>query len=364
MISACAVGAHAQQQNAAYIAYIETWKEVAIQQQADYGIPASITMAQALLESGAGLSELAKEANNHFGIKCSNGWFGGVYYHDDDSKGECFRKYYDAAESYKDHSLFLQRSRYASCFEIAVEDYEGWAYRLKACGYATDNAYPQKLIKLVQDYRLDTLGVGVKAGKFDPDANYREPRMEPKQPSEGNNQPAEAAPAGNASAPQQKRPLKANVVRRSEPIMVIHNDPEPEYKEPLTAREERDSFLVDHPKKKCNGITYVVARDGDTFSNVAFRLNVRERDLREDNDALGRDMSAGDRIYLSAKKTTGPSDKPYVWTRPGLSLWKLSQEEGVQMEAIRKLNELDPTIRVFRTRQKIYLRKVKDDGYR
>ena len=132
------------------------------------------------------------------------------------------------------------------------------------------------------------------------------------------------------------------------------------YVEPLTAKEERDSFLLMHPKKKCNGITYVTAREGDTYANVAFRLNVRERDLREDNDALGRELQKGDRIYLSAKKNT--STNTYVWTHTGQSLWQLSQEEGVSIEAIRKYNELDPQIRTFRTRQKIYLRKVKDDG--
>ena len=93
---------------------------------------------------------------------------------------------------------------------------------------------------------------------------------------------------------------------------------------------------------------------------MAFRLNVRERDLREDNDALGRELQKGDRIYLSAKKNT--STNTYVWTHTGQSLWQLSQEEGVSVEAIRKYNELDPQIRTFRTRQKIYLRKVKDDG--
>ncbi|MBO4454627.1 MAG: glucosaminidase domain-containing protein [Paludibacteraceae bacterium] len=377
-VSAAALSLHAQKLNPVYLDYIETWKDIAIEQQADYGIPAAITMAQALLESGAGQSELATEAKNHFGIKCSNGWFGGVYYHDDDSKGECFRQYYDAAESYKDHSLFLQRPRYSTCFEIAIEDYEGWAYRLKACGYATDNLYPQKLIKLIEDYRLDTLGVGVPAGVYDPDAAYREPvrssgatQTEPveAEPMERDTMPEDSVlvdtvSATAASAPMHKRPLKAVVVRRSEPIMVINNDPEPEYKEPISAREERDNFLLSHPKKRCNGLNYVEAREGDTYANVAFRLNVRERDLREDNDALGRDLMPGDRIYLAPKKLTGANDRPYVWTHPGQSLWKLSQEEGVQVEAIQKLNELDPTIRVFRTRQKIYLRKVKDDGYR
>lgn len=329
----------AQNPNPTYLAYIEEWKGTAVQQQADYGIPASITMAQALLESAAGQSELAKNARNHFGIKCTSEWFGGVYYYDDDRKGECFRQYRDAAESFKDHSLFLKRPRYTTCFEIAVEDYEGWARRLRECGYATDPQYAPKLIKLIEDYRLDTLANGsVKPG-------------------------AAGTAAGTAAAAQpQKRPLKATVVRRTEPIMVINNDPEPPYVAPLTARQERDSFLLMHPKKKCNGIYYVIAREGDTYANVAFRLNMRERDLREYNDALGRDMQKGDRIYMAAKKNTG--ENAYVWTHTGQSLWQLSQEEGVYIEAIQKWNGLDQSIRTFRTRQKIYLKKVKEEQVR
>ena len=309
----------AQSRNEAYLAYIEKWKETAIQQQADYGIPASITMAQALLESAAGQSELARKANNHFGIKCTNDWFGGVYYYDAERKNDCFRKYRDAAESFKDHSLFLKRSRYSTCFEIAIEDYEGWARRLKECGYATDKLYPQKLIRIIETYGLDKL---------------------------------------TKQKPSGKRPLKAEVVHKTEPIAVINNDPEPPYVEPLTAREERDSFMLMHPKHKQNGVTYVVARKGDTYSNVAFRLNVKERDLRVKNDALGRELQEGDRIYLSAKKKKGEID--YVWSRPGLSIWTLSQGEGVTVESIQKINGLNPSVRVFRSRQKIYLRKVKE----
>ena len=332
----CSMGLTAQ--NQAYLDYIEQWKYTAIENQATYGIPASIIMAQALLESGAGQSELAVNANNHFGIKCNNDWMGAVYYYDDDSKGECFRQYANAAESFNDHALFLQRPRYETCFEIVPEDYEGWAYRLKECGYATGKNYAPKLIKIIEDYRLDTLVSLAEVGVFDSKAQEHQLYEQP------------------------KRPLKAVVVHKTEPIMVIHNDPEPEFKEPLTARQERDSFLLAHPKKKFNGVSYVTAREGDTYANVAFRLNVRERDLRENNDALGRDLMPGDRIYLAAKKSTGTKD--YVMTFPGQSLWKLSQEECVMIEAIQKLNGLDSTIRTFRTRQKLYLKKVKDDGAR
>ena len=337
----------AQKQDPTYLAYIEEWKAIAIQEQEDYGIPASITMAQALLESLAGQSELALNAKNHFGIKCTNEWFGGVYYHDDDSEGECFRQYGNAAESFKDHSIFLKRPRYSTCFEIAVEDYEGWARRLKECGYATDPSYAPKLIKLIEDYRLDTLTVS---------QTVHRPQAEPADRAQKEN-------AGTGSvakpAPKPKRPLKATIVHRSEPIMVIHNDPEPPYVEPLTAKEERDSFFLMHPRKKCNGIQYVTAREGDTYANVAFRLNVRERDLREDNDALGRELAKGDRIYLDSKKNTG--EEPFVWSHTGQSLWQLSQEVGVKIEAIQKWNELDPQIRTFRTRQRIYLRKTKEE---
>jgi hypothetical protein len=309
----------AQSRNEVYMAYIEKWKETAIQQQADYGIPASITMAQALLESAAGQSELARKAKNHFGIKCTSDWFGGVYYYDAERKNDYFRQYRDAAESFKDHSLFLKRSRYSTCFEIAIEDYEGWAYRLKECGYATDKLYPQKLIRIIETYGLDQL---------------------------------------TKQKPNQKRPLKAEVVHKTEPIAVINNDPEPPYVVPLTAKEERDSFMLMHPKYKQNGVTYVVARKGDTYSNVAFRLNVKERDLRVKNDALDRELQEGDRIYLSSKKKKGEID--YVWSRPGLSIWTLSQGEGVTVESIQKINGLNPSVRVFQTRQKIYLRKVKE----
>ena len=343
----------AQKQNEAYLAYIEQWKETAIQQQIDYDIPAAITMAQALLESGAGQSELAVNAKNHFGIKCTSDWFGGVYYHDDETTGECFRQYYDAAESFKDHSVFLHRPRYTSCYEIAPQDYEAWAYRLRDCGYATDYLYAPKLVKIIETYRLDTLTeVALRMAK--PQATA------PKEQAKAAAGNSVSADRRQAKPAPQKRPLKATVVRRSDPIMVIHNDPEPPYVEPLTAKQERDSFMLMHSMHKQNGVSYVIAHEGDTYANVAFRLNVRERDLREDNDALGRELQKGDRIYLSSKKKVG--DKDFVWSHTGLSLWELSQNEGVTIESIQKLNGLEPSIRVFRTRQKIYLKKVKEES--
>ena len=142
-----------------YEKYIKTYSDLAVQHQKKYKIPASITLAQGLLESGAGQSDLARRSNNHFGIKCHSDWRGGRVYHDDDLRGECFRKYKRVEDSYEDHSKFLLRSRYERLFDLKITDYKGWARGLQKCGYATDRAYANKLIKVIEDYeryRYDT----------------------------------------------------------------------------------------------------------------------------------------------------------------------------------------------------------------
>lgn len=145
--------------------YISVFENTAKSNMINYGIPASITLAQGILESGAGKGELCKKANNHFGIKCHDGWEGDKVYHDDDASQECFRKYNHPAESYRDHSMFLTtRSRYSKLFELDKGDYESWAKGLKEAGYATDPKYPSKLIQIIEKYNLhkfdnDVLGI-------------------------------------------------------------------------------------------------------------------------------------------------------------------------------------------------------------
>jgi hypothetical protein len=136
--------------------YIEKYKLIAIDEMLEYHIPASITLAQGILESGSGNSRLAVQGNNHFGIKCHSDWNGGRIYEDDDKKHECFRKYSEAEDSYRDHSLFLSRkSRYAFLFDLKTTDYKSWAKGLKKAGYATNPQYPKRLIDLIQRYNLD-----------------------------------------------------------------------------------------------------------------------------------------------------------------------------------------------------------------
>lgn len=156
--------------------YVFKFRDVAMREMRYYGIPASITLAQGILESGSGKGRLAREANNHFGIKCHKGWTGGRIYHDDDRDQECFRVYSMAAESYEDHSIFLsQRKRYAFLFDLDIMDYKAWARGLRKAGYATDRRYPQKLISLIERYDLDKYDrmVGGKQGG-QPDRKVRE----------------------------------------------------------------------------------------------------------------------------------------------------------------------------------------------
>ena len=145
----------ASHKNSSSLEYIERFKAIAIQEMNTYGIPASITLAQGLFESGAGNSDLAVAANNHFGIKCGTTWTGQSYYKNDDAVNDCFRVYNNPEDSYRDHSEFLKKKNYARLFELEKNDYNGWAYGLKAAGYATNPKYPQLLINLIVKYNLD-----------------------------------------------------------------------------------------------------------------------------------------------------------------------------------------------------------------
>ena len=145
----------AQRRNARYNEYIKQYAPLAVEQMQRHKIPASITLAQGLLESGAGYSALARKSNNHFGIKCGGNWRGRTVRHDDDARNECFRAYRNPKDSYEDHSDFLKRgARYAFLFKLKITDYKGWARGLKKAGYATDPSYANRLITIIEDYEL------------------------------------------------------------------------------------------------------------------------------------------------------------------------------------------------------------------
>ena len=168
------VSADSQRKLTSYQKYIHQYSALAVKHQKQYRIPASITLAQGLLESGAGQSTLAKRSNNHFGIKCHSDWRGKSVRHDDDARGECFRKYKNVEDSYEDHSRFLaERPRYAQLFKLNIKDYKGWARGLQKCGYATDRAYANKLIKVIEDYELYRYDSGKTKKKTLPVVKYQ-----------------------------------------------------------------------------------------------------------------------------------------------------------------------------------------------
>ena len=205
---------------------------------------------------------------------------------------------------------------------MAVTDYTGWAKGLKDCGYATDPAYPQKLIRIIEEYGLNNLS--------------------------------------SAIADRQSVSKDNVVVAVVNPaIGTFISDPEEEYVRPLSAKEEKEDFYARHGRGKCNGVKYTVAREGDTYASIAFSLNITERSLREINDALGRTLKEGDRIYLSKKKKQAVKDHVRVWVKPGDKVWDLIQRECITDAAFRELNGLPIDIRIFQTRQQVLLRKEK-----
>lgn len=293
-----AINLLAQAQNPQYISYIAKYREMAIEQQIKHRIPAAITMAQGLLESSAGQSELAVKANNHFGIKCASDWVGRTYTHDDETKNECFRQYASPADSYEDHSLFLQRKRYESLFALPLADYKGWAHGLKACGYATDPKYADKLIRIIELYNLQSLTL---------DKNLQE--------------------AGLVSA-------KDTTWQGVETDKLIETTTEETH-----AIQDHIEVFANHQSGRINGVRYIVANEGESFASLAVFLNMYERTLRKYNDALDtRELQPGDIIYIYPKKNKASRKTPFHYFKPGEDAWHIAQKYGIKVKSLYKLN--------------------------
>lgn len=308
-----------QLKNPGFVHYIEKYKDLAIEQQRKHKVPAAITMAQGLLESGAGTSELSVTANNHFGIKCTSDWKGRTVSADDDKSNECFRRYADVRDSYEDHSLFLLRTRYSSLFALPIGDYESWAHGLKACGYATDPNYAEKLINLIELYGLQALtfdkslieGGFVKAS----DTTWVDNE---------HNTIIHAAQGG----------INDYVYPPMEDLQLYNN----------------------HASGFRNGIRYVIATEGETFASLAYYLKMHERTLRKYNDALDtRELEPGDMVYVYAKKNRTGRKYSYYYFRPGDTAWSISQKYGIKMKSLYKLNGI-PYGTPLKTQQRLKLR--------
>ena len=266
--------------------YVKKYADMAVKEMVRSGVPASITLAQGMLESGSGMSKLATQGNNHFGIKCHKGWEGKSMKVDDDAPNECFRVYSSVADSYKDHSDFIRyRDRYKFLFDLERTDYKGWAYGLKKAGYATDPGYPAKLIKYIEEYKLY---------KYDVLSKVEEKEV----------------------------PLSPLVIEA-----------------PKMAREEFHFPLTRELFSK-NGVPFVYSLEGETYRSIAkyyhlFHQEIlRFNDLRKDEELL-----PGTVVYLSFKENhTQPGLDKYIIEQEGEDFHAICQRFAVKEKAILKLN--------------------------
>jgi len=274
--------------------YIDKYKVTAVKKMLEHGIPASITLAQGILESGAGRSSLAVEANNHFGIKCHKEWTGDTYIMDDDKRNECFRKYNNAAESFEDHSQFLiGRSRYAFLFEYKVTDYKKWAHGLKKAGYATNPKYAHLLIKVIEDNELY---------KYDRIKSLEE--------------------MGLASTTEEDITLKDN----PNPVVVPNIDAKP------VAVSSAQRLIYEN-----DGVRYVLAIKGDTYEKIAAEFDVYTWQFRKYNDATKKTkLKPGDFIYI--EKKNNKARVRYHIVQQGETLRSICQKYAVRMKKIKKKN--------------------------
>lgn len=265
-----------------YEDYIDKYSDLAVDHMNKYRIPSSITLAQGLLESGAGMSDLSRRSNNHFGIKCHRGWEGGKVYAADDTPNDCFRKYNRVEDSYVDHSEFLAYgSRYKVLFDLSPTDYKGWARGLQQTGYATDRAYANKLIKLIEDYELY---------RFD-DKKYR------------------------------RRSAQANAVQQEPPV---------------SASAWKHQPFISY------GLVYVIAVEGDSFASIANEFGFKEKDLLNYNEVPSDfPLTAGDIVYFQKKKSK--ADKPNYEhvVKIGESVHSISQLYGIRVKSLYRLNKKD-----------------------
>ena len=303
-----------QNKSKATLDYIEKYKDIAMREMQEYKIPASITLAQGILESGNGNSELAKKSNNHFGIKCHKDWKGKRTYHDDDAKGECFRVYNSPEDSYRDHSKFLANGqRYAFLFDLKITDYKGWAKGLKKAGYATLPVYANVLIKYIEDYNLTQYDQMVVKGKF----KYK------------------------AKDVSRKTKEKSQKTKDKSQNPKVNNDiiytP---YK--ITDSEVVGKTSDERYIRENNGVKFIYAKEGENVYELAKILGVYDYQIIKYNN-LGKRAILKDNeiIYIEPKKNKAMRRYKYHTIQKGETLSHVSRLYAVKLKSIFKMNDMD-----------------------
>jgi len=334
--------------------YIDRWAATAVREMYRSGVPASITLAQGILESRSGLSALAAEGNNHFGIKCHKDWKGRTMRLDDDRKGECFRVYGSAEESFRDHSDFLRYwDRYKFLFDFDTKDYESWAYGLKKAGYATDPAYPQKLISLIEEYdlsRFDSM-TQAEAGRASSrsGASAGESKK-PEAPSASGKSSGGSSKAGRVSRAEERAAAReARRAARRERIAAAEVIPDeiPEAPNALeeavlvtSAAAEEFHFSLTRPVYTKNGVPFIYSVEGESYASIASSYNLFPKEILKINDlSSDQRLLPGTVVYLQMKKTQAEKglDK-YIVEEDGENLRDICQRFAVRMSSVNKLN--------------------------
>jgi LysM repeat protein len=290
--------------------YVDRFKDLAVSEMIRTGIPASITLAQGMVESNYGRSTLAREANNHFGIKCHNGWSGPSVRHHDDRRNECFRKYRSADESYYDHSEFLRTgSRYTFLFKLETTDYKGWARGLKQAGYATNPDYANMLIRKIEEHNLQRFDLGYATAGSLP--KPKEPAKVPAKVPEQVNGSRDTPPVSNESA---------NIPVSSSTFSV-------------TARVNR---VLEN-----NRIQYVIVRDGETIGSLTEEFQLLKRELERNNDLSDNPIIVpGQIIYLQPKRDRAEAGREFHDVTPGETMHSISQKYGIKLKSLYELNRM------------------------
>ncbi len=280
--------------------YIDTYSDIAMSEMKRTGIPASITLAQGMIESDNGRSQLAKDANNHFGIKCHNNWTGPKVYHHDDARDECFRKYNKPEDSFYDHSEFLRTvPRYKFLFGYSPTDYKSWALGLKKAGYATNPEYANMLIRTIEEKNLSYFDSGIKPAEL---TQTKQPRVQ---------QPV-AAP---------------DIMRQNAPATPIN---------------DKSMVITLAPRvRENNNLRFIVVKDGDTREKIEEEFQLLHWELLKYNDISGElKLAPGQILYLQAKKDkAGPGIETYI-AGDGDTMYLISQKFGIKLRSLCKMNRM------------------------
>ncbi len=293
--------------------YIEKYRDFAIEKMHEFRIPASITLAQGILESGSGNSRLAKKANNHFGIKCHSDWNGKTFREDDDERRECFRKYKKAEDSYRDHSYFLtKRGRYSDLFKLEITDYKGWAYGLKKAGYATNPKYPQLLIKIIEDNKLY---------QYDRDL-----------------------PRADNTKPMAADATDSKIVMNTKRVFF----PDNASLTPVETAGNKRKIYENNRRK------FILARKDDDFWKIADEFGIYSWQVYKYNELDKNDsLVEGQMLYLEKKRNR--AEEEYHIVRENENMYSISQKYGIKLRKLYKHNDMEEGIQP-RVGQRLVLR--------